>query len=183
MKKWDYRTCTADDLDTDAYGDISFNAQNTISKVNDVHVLINLNKTLNLFYKFIRVDFRTPMDKIINLLFSCWELEPPKLIISVTGGAQNFAMKPRLKDVFRKGLVKAALSTSAWISSGGSNAGVMKHVGEAVKASQLNPDQKLVVLGIANWCTVTNHELLIRKKVFEIIKTKIHFNILFVLKP
>ena len=36
----------------------------------------------------------------------------------MTGGALNFALKTRLRDVFRKGLIKAALSTSAWISSG-----------------------------------------------------------------
>ena len=51
------------------------------------------------------------MDKIIKLLFSCWKLDAPKLLISVTGGALNFSMKPRLKEAFRKGLVKAALST------------------------------------------------------------------------
>jgi len=40
-----------------------------------------------------------------------WEMELPNLLISVTGGAQNFTMKPRLKEVFRQGLVKAAEST------------------------------------------------------------------------
>lgn len=79
------------------------------------------------------------MDKLIDLLLNCWKLDPPKLLISgkriilkdvillnminfdflkVTGGALNFKLKPRLRDVFRKGLIKAALSTSAWISSG-----------------------------------------------------------------
>lgn len=83
----------------------------------------------------------------------------------MTGGALNFNLKPRLRDVFRKGLIKAALSTSAWISSGGSHAGVMKIVGEAIKVAPLKPDEKIVTLGIANWCTVTNNHLLIKKKV------------------
>lgn len=105
--------------------------------------------------------------------------------LKVTGGALNFKLKPRLRDVFRKGLIKAALSTSAWISSGklswlncflikkcwiyeligGSHAGVMKIVGEAIKVAPLKPDEKIVTLGIANWCTVTNNHLLIKKKV------------------
>jgi transient receptor potential cation channel subfamily M protein 2 len=108
------------------------------------------------------------MKKILNLLFACWKLEKPKLVISVTGGAQNFLMKPKLKDVFRKGLVKAAISTNAWISTGGTNAGVMKHVGEAIQKYPLNPNQKIVVLGIANWCTTANNTLLIKKDVILI---------------
>jgi hypothetical protein len=40
-------------------------------------------------------------------------------------------------------LVKAALSTQAWISTGGSNAGVMKHVGEAIKDTPLKPDENI----------------------------------------
>jgi hypothetical protein len=34
-------------------------------------------------------------------------MKEPKLLISVTGGAQKFSMKPSLKDAFRRGLVKA----------------------------------------------------------------------------
>jgi len=33
-------------------------------------------------------------------------------VISVTGGAQNFDLHHKLKDVFGKGIVKAALSSS-----------------------------------------------------------------------
>jgi transient receptor potential cation channel subfamily M protein 2 len=105
------------------------------------------------------------MDNMVRLLFECWALERPKLLISVTGGARKFSMKPRLKDVFRKGLVKAALSTNAWISTGGTNVGVMRHVGEAVQNYSLNPDQKIVVLGITNWTTTANRRVLKKKNV------------------
>ena len=47
-----------------------------------------------------------------------WNLEIPNLVISVTGGAKSFVLKPRLKEVFRRGLIKAAKSTSAWIITG-----------------------------------------------------------------
>lgn len=35
----------------------------------------------------------------------------PNLLISVTGGAKNFNMMPRLKNIFRRGLVKVAQTT------------------------------------------------------------------------
>ena len=48
---------------------------------------------------------------LMDLMNEHWNLGIPKLLISVTGGARNFAMSNKLKNVFRKGLMKAALST------------------------------------------------------------------------
>lgn len=61
-----------------------------------------------------------------------WGLQAPKLIISVTGGAQKFTIPQRMKKAFKRGLIKAAASTGAWIITGGTNTGVMRLVGEAV---------------------------------------------------
>lgn len=87
---------TAEDFETDAFGEIRFDNNEDLDS------------------KFIRVGQFTPMEKMVSLLFNCWRLQRPKLVISVTGGAMNFFMKPKLRDVFRKGIVKAALSTNAW---------------------------------------------------------------------
>lgn len=66
------------------------------------------------------------------LLRKKWGLKKPKLLISVTGSAMNFQMKPNLRKVFRRGIAQAAKSTQAWILTGGTHAGVMKHVGDAM---------------------------------------------------
>lgn len=60
-----------------------------------------------------RVYHKTEMSKITRLLFSknWWDLKPPKLLISVTGGAKLFIPKA-LKEVLCKGLVKVASTTS-----------------------------------------------------------------------
>ena len=47
-----------------------------------------------------------------------WKLKVPNLVISVTGGAMSFYLKPNLKKAFAKGLLKVATSTSAWIITG-----------------------------------------------------------------
>jgi transient receptor potential cation channel subfamily M protein 2 len=44
-----------------------------------------------------------------------WGLKKPKLLISVTGGANSFNMKAKLKEAFRRGLMKAARSTGKCI--------------------------------------------------------------------
>jgi hypothetical protein len=91
---WDINSSTCDDGPTDAYGEVKF-----------IH---NIGHSA----KYIRVSHRTHMDTMLTLLFDYWKLDKPKLIISVTGGAQRFTLNPRLKQVFSKGLVKAADTTS-----------------------------------------------------------------------
>lgn len=107
------------------------------------------------------------MEKITKLLFNYWKLKPPKLIISVTGGAKLDGLNPRLRDVFCNGVVKAAYSTNGWITTGGSYSGIMKYIGEAFKKDvrSLNEDEKITVLGIANWNTVAKRDGLILSEV------------------
>lgn len=54
-----------------------------------------------------------------------WQLELPTLLISVHGGLQNFDLPPKLKQVFGKGLIKAAVTTGAWIFTGGVSTGMV----------------------------------------------------------
>lgn len=115
--------------------------------------------------RYVRVDYKTDMDLIIDLIKNQWKLHLPNLLISVTGGAKNFQMKPQLKEVFRRGLVKVARSTGAWVTSAGLNAGVMKHVGEAIRdyGFTLSGRDKVVAIGIAPWGCVQNKDNLIDK--------------------
>lgn len=46
----------------------------------------------------------------------------------------------------------------------------MKYVGEAVSRSLLDYGDKQVLLGVTNWTTVMNNELLIRKQVSDMRK-------------
>lgn len=62
------------------------------------------------------MSHKTEIEKIINLLFGkpYWNLKPPKLIISVSGGAEiksGNGISKRMIDVICKGLVKVASST------------------------------------------------------------------------
>lgn len=52
-----------------------------------------------------------------------WQMELPKLVVSVHGGNQNFELSPKLKQIFGKGLIKAAQTTGAWIVTEGINKG------------------------------------------------------------
>ncbi|XP_010218670.1 PREDICTED: transient receptor potential cation channel subfamily M member 2 isoform X1 [Tinamus guttatus] len=144
-KEWD-PSKHVQEVPTDAFGDICFTG---------------LGQKMG---KYVRVSLDTHPRIIYHLMTQHWGLDVPNLLISVTGGAKNFIMKPRLKSIFRQGLVKVAQTTGAWIITGGSHTGVMKQVGEAVRDFILSgncKESEIVTIGIATWGTVYNRDTLI----------------------
>lgn len=78
---------------------------------------------MHLCLQYVRVSYDTKPDLLLHLMTKEWQLDLPKLLISVHGGLQNFELQPKLKQVFGKGLIKAAMTTGAWIFTGGVNTG------------------------------------------------------------
>ncbi|XP_048401025.1 transient receptor potential cation channel subfamily M member 5 isoform X1 [Stegostoma tigrinum] len=113
--------------------------------------------------KFVRVSCHTPPAAIFDLLTGDWNLPAPNLVVSIVGGEENVLMKPWLRDTIRKGLVKAAQSTGAWIITSGLRAGITKHIGEAVRDHALaNTCSKIKVfaIGISPWRIISDCEAL-----------------------
>ena len=68
------------------------------------------------------------------LLYYCenvWNLQRPRILISITGGAVDFPMNEEKERVLYE-LMSAASHTDAWLVTGGSNSGIMKYVGETL---------------------------------------------------
>ena len=114
----------------------------------------------------IRLAYDTKPELVLNLLLREWCLERPKLLITTTGGKANFELQPRIKRSLRRGLLKAAKTTGAWIFTGGTNTGVNKHVGDALM-SEKSPRIKggrVVSIGITPWGIVDRRNELLGKK-------------------
>ena len=75
--------------------------------------------------QYARVSHNTKAEDILRLFTEGWGLELPKLLIEVTGGAKDFVLQPKLKRIFRQGIVNVAVSTNAWIITGGTNTGTL----------------------------------------------------------
>jgi len=45
---------------------------------------------------------------VLDLMEKHWDMSPASVLISITGGAQDFVLPPRLNKAFRHGLAKAA---------------------------------------------------------------------------
>lgn len=135
-------------VEIDIYGEIKFGEYDKISK----YVKIKHDSPIDEVFKV------SPDKNVFNV--SKIEMNMPKLIISVTGGAQNFHTPQNVKNAFKLGLIKAATSTNTLIITGGTNTGVMKLVGEAIVESVVDLS-KVTVLGIATWGKVADRENLL----------------------
>ena len=62
--------------------------------------------------QYIRLKLDTNADVVVKFMLQGWGLPTPDLIISVTGGAKHCDMSARLRKIFQRGLVAAAVTTS-----------------------------------------------------------------------
>ncbi|XP_043939343.1 transient receptor potential cation channel subfamily M member 4-like isoform X2 [Protopterus annectens] len=148
ITKWHTSQHTTEEP-TDAFGDVEFAGAG------------------KKYRKFIRLSSETNPEIVYHLIVSHWKIPPPNLVVSVIGGGVSSNMKTRVKDILRKGLVKAAQSTGAWIITEGLRVGAGKHVGKAVRdhsTATTSSTGKVIALGVVPWGLVHNRECLINPK-------------------
>uniref|UniRef100_G3TPJ1 Transient receptor potential cation channel subfamily M member 4 n=1 Tax=Loxodonta africana TaxID=9785 RepID=G3TPJ1_LOXAF len=133
---------------TDAYGDLDF--------------LGSGRKASN----FLRLSDRTDPAAAYNLVTNTWGIPPPNLVVSVLGGSGAPILQTWLQDLLRRGLVRAAQSTGAWIVTSGLHRGIGQHVGVAVRDHQTASigGSKVVAMGVAPWGVVRNRDALLNSK-------------------
>ncbi|KAM6160888.1 transient receptor potential cation channel subfamily M member 5 [Erethizon dorsatum] len=113
--------------------------------------------------KFVKVPSSVTPSVLFNLLLTEWHLPAPNLVVSLVGEEQPFPMKAWLRDVLRKGLVKAAQSTGAWILTSALRVGLARHVGQAVRDHSLastSTKVRVVAVGIASLGRILHRRLL-----------------------
>uniref|UniRef100_A0A8C0NUY5 Transient receptor potential cation channel subfamily M member 4 n=2 Tax=Canis lupus familiaris TaxID=9615 RepID=A0A8C0NUY5_CANLF len=133
---------------TDAYGDLDFLGAG--------------RKASN----FLRLSDRTDPAAVYNLVTRTWGFRAPNLVVSVLGGSGGPILQTWLQDLLRRGLVRAAQSTGAWIVTGGLHRGIGRHVGVAVRDHQTasTGGTKVVAMGMAPWGVVRNRDTLTNPK-------------------
>ncbi|XP_053462912.1 transient receptor potential cation channel subfamily M member 4 isoform X1 [Nycticebus coucang] len=133
---------------TDAYGEVDF--------------LGASRKPSN----FLRLSDRTDPATVYSLVTRTWGFRAPNLVVSVLGGSGGPVLQSWLQDLLRRGLVRAAQSTGAWIVTGGLHTGIGRHVGVAVRDHQTasTGGAKVVAMGVAPWGVVRNRDTLTNPK-------------------
>ncbi|EOD04356.1 hypothetical protein EMIHUDRAFT_107737 [Emiliania huxleyi CCMP1516] len=93
---------------------------------------------------------------VLDLMEKYWMMEPASVLISITGGAQDLKLQPRLLKAFKHGLAKAAQAPNAWIFTGGTDSGVTALVGDALSDAQCSAK----MVGICTWASVMGKDRL-----------------------
>jgi hypothetical protein len=89
--------------------------------------------------------------RVVDFMHTFWDLPKPRLLVTVSGSAQDFTMpSEELATTLKSAIRSATASTDAVVLTGGTDCGVMKFVGEAL----LNSGVPLV--GIAPWGIVSS---------------------------
>uniref|UniRef100_A0A8C7YRB9 non-specific serine/threonine protein kinase n=1 Tax=Oryzias sinensis TaxID=183150 RepID=A0A8C7YRB9_9TELE len=117
--------------------------------------------------RYVRVAVDSKPEALLQLMLREWQMERPKLLLTVQGGTENFVLPPKVMQAFSKGLITAALSTGGWILTDGINTGVSKYVGEAVKVFGGHDLRKRNTVGITPWGVIDNNMDLIGRDVFK----------------
>lgn len=117
-------------------GSILFN--NAISPKESPYLTLPID-----FYPEIRhkSEIRNKSESLMVLLRELWGLEPPSSAIFVTGGADlsglaaaDLEAKEMLQSLLTRAIVRVAREKKAWVISGGTDTGVMRMLGESVRA-------------------------------------------------
>ncbi|KAK1335333.1 LOW QUALITY PROTEIN: hypothetical protein QTO34_003119 [Cnephaeus nilssonii] len=113
--------------------------------------------------RFVKVPSSVAPSVLFDLLMAEWHLPAPNLVVSLVGTERPVTMKSWLRDVLRKGLVKAAQSTGAWILTSALRVGLARYVGQAVRDHSLastSTEARVVAVGIASLGRVLHRQLL-----------------------
>ncbi|XP_069923331.1 transient receptor potential cation channel subfamily M member 5 [Oryctolagus cuniculus] len=113
--------------------------------------------------KLVKVPRGVGPSVLFDLLLTEWQLPAPTLVVSLVAEERPLAVKPWLRDVLRRGLVKAAQSTGAWILTSALRVGLTWHVGQAVRDHSLastSTQVRVVAIGIASLGRVLHRQYL-----------------------
>ncbi|UJR10750.1 hypothetical protein I4U23_014938 [Adineta vaga] len=115
--------------------------------------------------RIIRCDIETEPSILTKFVFETWKIKPPRLIMSIVGGAKYFKLNERLEREFIKGIIQAALKADGWIITTGFKTGVVQLVGEAIHDHKVtNPRSHITAIGCSKWGATRNRDALIIKK-------------------
>ncbi|XP_062350656.1 transient receptor potential cation channel subfamily M member 5 [Cinclus cinclus] len=113
--------------------------------------------------KFMKVQSTIHPGIIFEVMLNQWKLPAPNLVISLVGGEENFHMKPWLRSTLKKGFIKAAESTGAWIFTSALRVGVTRHLVQAVRDLALastSSTLRVIAIGITSLREIQHREIL-----------------------
>ncbi|KAM9555986.1 transient receptor potential cation channel subfamily M member 5 isoform 1-T1 [Guaruba guarouba] len=130
--------------------------------------------------KFIKVPNTIHPGIIFEVMLNKWKLPAPNLVVSLAGEEENFQVKPWLWDTLKKGLIKAAQSTGAWIFTSALRVGITRHLVQAVRDHALastSSKARVTAIGITSLRKMQHREILDNTKNESLVRYQSNDNI------
>jgi hypothetical protein len=89
---------------------------------------LDFQTTDNDYKLYLRIQDKSDPMLVLFFMKTVWNLSFPKLIIGITGGANDFEISPELEMVLNE-LMQITQESDAWIVTGGTRGGIMKYLG------------------------------------------------------
>ena len=116
---------------------------------------------------YFRITDATTASRMVTVCRERWGLPKPRALMSVIGGAADFAVGERLIEAFNEGFAKAAKQTGAWVIAGGTNSGAMAVTGQAFAG-----ETGTVLLGVLPWGCVHHRDVMADAKWRQVLYPK-----------
>jgi hypothetical protein len=101
------------------------------------------------------------LSDIKGIFFNTWNLEKPKVMVSLTGAAASNkcdewpkALRDKLVVLLER-LYRATMKFDGWIIDGGSNAGCMRAMGDAINSSKFQGQVRKMKRKQKKFCMIT----------------------------
>ncbi|CAF4826572.1 unnamed protein product [Rotaria sp. Silwood1] len=104
----------------------------------------------------------TPVRRIAEFISQQWDIQKPKLIMSIIGGAKNFTLTDQFESNIINGIIKVALKSNVWMITNGYKVGIVQLVGQEINRIKLSKFNKstITAIGIGKWGSIKNVEKL-----------------------
>ena len=86
-----------------------------------------------------------------------WSVNRPEVVVSLSGGAQDFKLTPRVQELLDNGIRAVSTSARAMFFTPGSNAGVCKMVAGILHRAQIDAS----LIGVITLACIKEYERLI----------------------
>lgn len=137
----------------------------------------NINPTIKNGRLFIEQAFKQSKYAIVNStddieqirqdLHRVWSFQKPEILLTITGGDENFSLPYPIRTGFKNNLTKLAEFTRTCIITSGLNTGVSKLVGEAI--ANYHHNENVTLIGISSFSAIHFAKDLVRAFIIDLI--------------
>jgi hypothetical protein len=103
---------------------------------------LKFDSTEDDFKLYLRIQNNSDPNMVLYFMHTVWNLPIPKLLIGITGGANDFKISQDIESILNE-LMHITRENEAWILTGGTRGGIMKYFGRFFNSICKSPSPQI----------------------------------------